>query len=50
MHPVHMRLLCRLQLRDRHAYKSNRFMSIDHDYRACCGVMRLTQRAMGGSW
>ena len=43
MQPVHMRLLCRLQLRDGHAYKSNRVLRIDHDYRACLGVMRLTQ-------
>ena len=35
MQPVHMGLLCRLQLRDCHAYESNRFMGIDHDYRAC---------------
>ena len=35
MQPVHMRLLCRLQLRDCHAHESNRVSGVDHDYRAC---------------
>ena len=41
MQPVHVRLLCRLQLSDCHAYKSNRVSGVHHDYRARLGVMHL---------
>src|SRR6478752_75139 len=45
--PVHVRLLCRLQLRDSHAYEGDGVLSIDRDYGTRLGVMRLTQHLCG---